>query len=144
MRRPGCSAASCPHRSAPAMNQRGEEWLCSSSLHRANNTYALTQSSTFSRLREEPTDAVTLHTNKGKSHRILLFFGPFEGFWKHKKGFIWCFTQKYGTTAGMNKPELRGEQTTVTHKYKNQYMGGEEAEFSFHSWWFDLSLGQTP
>lgn len=108
----------------------GREWLCSSSLHRANNTYALTQSSTFSRLREEPSDTVTLHTVKVKNHGIFLSLAPaklFVGF-ENTKMFLSSPVHKKMTTTEMDKPDLRGRRTTVTHKYKNQYMGGEKGQ----------------
>lgn len=79
---PGCSGVSCSL-SAPSMDQRGGgEWLFCSLLHRAHATYALTQSSRFSRLREEPSDEDTLHCGSEKSW-VLSFLGPatpFEGF----------------------------------------------------------------
>lgn len=59
---PGCSGVSCSPLSAHSMDQRGGvEWLFCSLLHRARATYALAQSSRFSRLREEPSDKDTLH-----------------------------------------------------------------------------------
>lgn len=71
---PGCSGVSCSPLSAPSMDQRGGgEWLFCSLLHRARTTYALAQSSRFSRLREEPSDEDTLHTVKVKSHGLFLF-----------------------------------------------------------------------
>lgn len=70
---PGCSSASCSPLSAPSMDQRGGgEWLCCSSLHRANATYALAQSLRFFCLGEEPSDNDTPHTVKGKCHGIFL------------------------------------------------------------------------
>lgn len=88
---PGCSSASCSPLSAPSMDQRGGgEWLCCSSLHRANATYALAQSLRFFCLEEEPSDNDTLHTVKGKCHGIFLSLThciSLWGFLKAQTGF---------------------------------------------------------
>lgn len=88
---PGCSSASCSPLSAPSMDQRGGgEWLCCSSLHRANATYALAQSLRFFCLGEEPRDNDTLHTVKGKCHGIFLssaHCNTLWGFLKAQTGF---------------------------------------------------------
>lgn len=88
---PGCSSASCSPLSAPSMDQRGgREWLCCSSLHRANATYALAQSLRFFCLGEEPSDNDTLHTVKGKCHGIFLssaHCNTLWGFLKTQTGF---------------------------------------------------------
>lgn len=88
---PGCSSASCSPLSAPSMDQRGGgEWLCCSSLHRANATYALAQSLRFFCLGEEPSDNDTLHTVKGKCHGIFLSLAHCNtlcGFLKAQTGF---------------------------------------------------------